>query len=63
MNWKILKRTKDKGLIFTPNSLNGFEDWADSNFAGAWNLKESNCLQSVLSRSGYITKFVSCLIA
>jgi len=60
---RYLKRTRDKGLTFTPNSMNGFEDWADADFAGAWNLKESRCLRSVLSRSGYVIKYASYPIA
>ena len=32
---RYLKRTKDKGLIFYPNSNNAFEDWANADFAGA----------------------------
>ena len=60
---RYLKRTRDKGLIFSPNKDNGFEDWADADFAGGWNLKDSGCLRSVLSRSGFIIKYASCPIA
>jgi len=60
---RYLKRTKDKGLVFSPNRNNGFEDWADTDFTGAWNLKDSKCLHSVLSRSGFIIKYASYSIA
>ena len=30
---QYLKRTRDKGLIFSLNRKNGFEDWEDANFA------------------------------
>ena len=60
---RCLKRTRDKGLIFSPNKNNGFEDWADADFAGDWNLKDSGCLHSTLSRSGFIVKHASCPIA
>jgi len=60
---RYLKRTRDKGLIFSPNKNNGFEDWADADFAGGWNLKDSGCMRSVLSRSGFIIKYASCPIA
>ena len=58
-----LKRTKDKGIIFIPNDSLGFEDWADADFAGGWNLKDSGSLRSVLSRTGFIIKFLGCPIA
>ena len=60
---RYLKRTKDKGLVFSPNRNNGFEDWADTDFTGTWNLKDSKCLHSVLSRSGFIIKYASYSIA
>ena len=58
-----LKRARDKGLIFSPNPNNGFEDWAGADFAGAWNLKDSGYLRSALSRTGFIIKHLSCPIA
>ena len=54
-----LKRAKDKGVNFSPNTYNSFEDWADTDFAGAWNLKDSSCLCSALSRCGFIIKCAS----
>ena len=60
---RYLKRTRNKGLIFSPNKNNGFEDWADADFAGAWNIKDSGSSRSVLSRTGFIIKYASCPIA
>ena len=60
---RCLNRSKDKGIIFAPNINNGFEDWADADFAGCWNLRDSNCVRSVLSRSGFVIKHASCPIA
>ena len=60
---RYLKRTKDKGLIFYPNHNNAFEDWTDADFAGAWNLRDSNSSRSAVSRSGFIIKYANYPIA
>ena len=53
---RCLKRAKDKGVIFSPNTCHSFEYWEDADFAGSWNLKDSIFLCSALSRSRLITK-------
>ena len=58
-----LRRTKEKGIIFNPNKSLGFEDWADADFAGGWNLRDSGSMKSVLSRSGFVIKYAGCPIA
>ena len=60
---QYLKRMRDKGLIFSPNKNNSFEDWADADFASGWNLKGLGCLRLALSRLGFIIKYTSCSIA
>ena len=59
---RYLKCTSDKGIIFNPNESLGFEDWADADFVGGWNLKDSSSMRSALSRSGFVIKFAGCPI-
>ena len=54
-----LKRTKEKGIMLCVNKNNDFEHWADVDFVGGWNLKESSRVKSALSRLGFIIKGVN----
>ena len=56
---RYLKKTKDKGLVFTPNGSNGLECYANVDLAGAWCREDADQVESVLSRTGYIIKFVN----
>ena len=56
-----LKKTKDKGLVFTPNGSNGLECYADAYLAGAWCREDADQVGSVLSRTGYIIKIAKLL--
>ena len=60
---RYLKQIRDKDLIFSLKKNNSFEDQADTNFASSQNLKDLGYLHSVLSRSGFITKYTSYPIA
>ena len=54
---RYLKKTKDKGLVFTPNGSNGIECYADADFSREWCREDAYQVGSVLSRTGYIIKF------
>ena len=45
---RYLNKTKDKGLIFTPDGSNGIECYADEYFTGAWCREDADQVGSVL---------------
>ena len=51
---RYLKATRDNGLILKPNDDLNLELYADSDFAGLWNIENPNDAISVRSRTGYI---------
>ena len=51
---RYLKATREKGLIMKPNSDMNLELYADSDFAGLWNVENPDDPISVRSRTGYI---------
>ena len=59
---RYLKKTRDKGLVFTPDGSNKLECYADADFAGAWCKEDADEVGSVLSRTGYLIKFANCPI-
>ena len=59
---RYLKKTKYKGLVFTPNVSNGIACYADADFSRAWCREYAYQVESVLSRTGYIIKFANCPI-
>ena len=56
---RYLNKTKDKGLVFTPDGSNELECYADADFAGTWCREDADQVGSVLSRIGYIIKFAN----
>ena len=58
-----LNGTKDKGMIFKPQSSRGLEVYVDADFAGNWNKDEApNDRDTARSRHGYIIKYMGCPI-
>ena len=51
---RYLKATRDKGLIMNPSENLILEFYADADFAGLWNVEDSNDPLSVKSRTGFI---------
>ena len=51
------KKTKYKGLIFTPDESNDLEYYSDVYLARSWCKEYSYQIGSVFSRTGYIVKF------
>ena len=51
---RYLKATREKGLILKPNDDLNLELYADSDFAGLWNIENPNDAISVRSRTGYV---------
>ena len=54
---RYLKATRTQGLIFQPNNDLNLELYADSDFAGLWNVENGNDPISVRSRTGYVITF------
>ena len=59
---RYLLDTKDKGLIFKPDTSKGLECYVDADFAGAWKDGDHACAESVLSRTGFVIMYAGCPI-
>ena len=59
---RYLKKTSDKGIICKFDATKPIETFANTDFAGTWNLLESNLIMSTLSRSRCIIKIANCPI-
>ena len=59
---RYLKGTKDKGLVFSPNKNKGIELFVDADFAGNWDINDTDNPDTARSRHGYIIKFMGCPI-
>ena len=59
---RYLLDTKDKGLIFKPDTSKGLECYVDADFAGAWKDGDHDCAESVLSRTGFVIMYAGCPI-
>jgi len=59
---KYLKATREKGLIFKPDSSKSLDCYVDADFAGSWSHADVQDASSVLSRSGYVIMFARCPI-
>mgnify|MGYP003333239863 CR=1 FL=1 len=47
--FKYLSATADKGIIYKPNKEKGIECYADADFAGSWNLEDTDDASNILS--------------
>ena len=52
-----------KALSFNKDLPKGLECFVDANFTGGWKDGDSQSLESVLSRTGYVIMFVDCPIS
>ena len=59
---RYLIDTKDKGMIFRPNTSRGLECYVDEDFAGGWKDGDQDSPESVLSRTGFVIMFAGCPI-
>ena len=57
---KYLQGTKERGIIFKPDSSRGLECHVDADFAGGWNKADANSADAVMSRTGYIISYAGC---
>ncbi len=59
---RYLKGTADKGIIFSPDTSQGFQCFVDADFAGGFTPETSDDPVSVHSRTGYVIYFMGCPI-
>ena len=60
---RYLIGTRDKGMIFMPDSSQGLEVYVDADFAGNWNRDEAPYdRDTARSCHGYIIKYMGCPI-
>jgi hypothetical protein len=57
---RYLKGTADKGIIFESNLTSGLEMYCDADFAGLWKSENSEQVDSVRSRTGFLIKLYGC---
>ncbi len=54
--------TKEKGMIYRPDSNRGIEVFVDADFAGGWDPEDALNADSVYSRTGYVICYAGCPI-
>ena len=59
---RYLKFTANKGIVCKFDATKPIEVFVDANFAGTWNLEESDLLILSLSQSGHVIKVANCSI-
>jgi hypothetical protein len=57
---KYLLSSKDKGMIFKPDTSKGLECFVDADFAGGWSKTDASDTNTVLSRTGYVIMYAGC---
>ena len=46
--------TRDKGMIYRPDTSRGLECYVDTDFSGGWKYGDHDSMESVLSRTGFV---------
>ena len=59
---RYLLGTSDKGIILEPDRNKNVECFVDADFAGNWNKAEAEDAVNMLSRTGYVIRFMGCPI-
>lgn len=59
---RYLLKTKDKGLIYTPDISRGLECYVDADWAGSWTHNSSHDPKSCHSRTGFCIMYAGCPI-
>jgi hypothetical protein len=59
---KYFLSTKEKGMIYHPDSDRGIEVFVDADFAGGWNPEDALNADNVYSRTGYVICYTGCPI-
>ena len=59
---RYLEGTKDRGMVFRPETSKGLELFVDADFAGNWKNASEEHPENCLSRTGFIIRFNGCNI-
>ncbi len=59
---RYLLSTKEKGMIYKPDVLQGIEVFVDVDFAGGWNPEDAMNAENIYSRTGYVIFYARCPI-
>jgi hypothetical protein len=57
-----LLSTKEKGMIYKPDSSKGIEEYIDADFAGGWGPDNALNAENVYSRTGHAINYAGCPI-
>ena len=57
---KYLIGTKDRGIVYTPDSNLGLDVYVDADFAGGWDPEHAGDVDTVYSRTGYVIRYAGC---
>jgi hypothetical protein len=59
---RYLLDTRKHGIIYKPDCSKGLEYYVDADFAGGWTQANASNAENVLSSTGYVIMYASCLI-
>lgn len=59
---RYLLSTRDRGIIYKPDTSKGLECYVDADFAGGWQKADAESADSVMSRTGYVLMYAGCPI-
>lgn len=57
---RYLKDTCTKGIILKPDKNRGIECYVDADYAGSWQVEDSQYPMNAMSRTGYVILFAGC---
>ena len=57
---RYLLGSKDRGIVFKPDSQKGLECYVDADFAGGWSKEDAQDPDNVLSRTGFVIFYAGC---
>ena len=57
---RYLLKTRDKGILFTPDTKEGLDSWVDSDFVGLYSCEDHQDPISVRSRTGFTLSLFGC---
>ena len=57
-----LAHTKDRGILYEPDTSMGIECYVDADFAGGWNITTSADADNIMSRTGFVITYANCPI-
>ena len=59
---RYLLTSRERGIIYKPDTSKGLECYVDADFAGSWQKADAESADSVMSRTGYVLMYAGCPI-